>query len=194
MNYLAHLYLAGQEEELITGNFIADSVKGSHYKNYPERITAGIMMHRATDFFSDTHPVYLRSVHRLAPQHGKFSGVITDMFFDYLLAANWKDFSAEPLAQFSNNIYALLHKYREVMPEKSRIILEYMNRHNWLLSYRTIEGIRRALRGMSQRMKYYHPMHNAVTELETNIEPYRDDFYNFFPLLEEYTRSFRNNI
>ncbi len=28
MNFLSHLYLSGNSEELIIGNFIADSVKG----------------------------------------------------------------------------------------------------------------------------------------------------------------------
>ena len=29
MNFLAHLYLSGEDEELLIGNFIADYVKGS---------------------------------------------------------------------------------------------------------------------------------------------------------------------
>jgi acyl carrier protein phosphodiesterase len=31
MNYLAHLYLSGNNEDVLIGNFIADSVKGAKY-------------------------------------------------------------------------------------------------------------------------------------------------------------------
>jgi acyl carrier protein phosphodiesterase len=190
MNFLAHLYLAGKEEELIVGNFIADSVKGNKYKDYPIRIAHGIVMHRSIDFFSDTHPAYLKSVHRLAPTYGKFSGVITDMFYDHMLAANWKDYSDEKLEGFCERMYEILHSYQTEMPQKSSIILTYMSKHNWLLSYAKKEGIRRALKGLSERMKYYSPMDEAVSELETSFELYQANFLEFFPLLQKHIKGF----
>jgi acyl carrier protein phosphodiesterase len=192
MNFLAHLYLAGKEEELIIGNFIADSVKGNKYKDYPARIAHGIIMHRSIDFFSDTHPAYLKSVHRLAPTYGKFSGVITDMFYDHMLAVNWHNYSDEKLEDFCQRMYNILLSYQLKMPEKSRIILTYMSKQNWLLSYAKKEGIRRALKGLSERMKYYSPMDEAVSELETNFGSYQNDFLEFFPLLEKHAQSFRS--
>ena len=194
MNYLAHLYLAGEEEELIVGNFIADSVKGSHYKKFTERVSHGILMHRATDYFSDTHILYRKTIHRLALKHGKFAGVITDMFYDYLLAINWHNFSGTPLHEFSAKTYKTLHKHAEIMPEESRIILEYMSKNDWLTSYKRLEGIKRALQGLSNRMKYYHPMHEAVIELETHTALYVNDFNDFFPHLKQYGEQLKNNI
>jgi acyl carrier protein phosphodiesterase len=191
MNYLAHLYLAGEEEELIVGNFIADSIKGSHYKNYPERIAQGILMHREIDFFSDKHPSYLKSAHRVSEKHGKFSGVIIDMFYDYMLASNWVKYSDISLEEFTRKVYSILHKHSATMPEKSRIILQYMSKHNWLLSYQYTGGIRRALHGLSQRMKYYHPMDEAVSILEKDKDLFTKDFEEFFPLIEEHIKHFR---
>jgi acyl carrier protein phosphodiesterase len=155
MNFLAHLYLAGTEQDLIIGNFIADSVKGNKYLDYPKRIADGIIMHRSIDFFSDTHPVYLQTVHRLAPTYGKFSGVITDMFYDHFLAGSWSNYCDKPLDQFSEEMYTILRSHQHNMPEKSRVILTYMSKYNWLLSYAKKEGLRRALKGLSERMKYY---------------------------------------
>lgn len=43
MNYLAHLYLSGNNEDVLIGNFIADSVKGSKYKDYTSKIQQGIL-------------------------------------------------------------------------------------------------------------------------------------------------------
>ena len=77
------------------------------------------------------------------------------------------------------------------MPEESCIILEYMSQNNWLYSYRKAEGIRKALEGMSRRMKYYFPMDNAVAELEKNPEVYNHNFLEFFPLLVQHIAPFK---
>jgi len=42
MNYLAHIYLSGESDEIILGNFIADYVKRNKYLNYPEHVARGI--------------------------------------------------------------------------------------------------------------------------------------------------------
>jgi acyl carrier protein phosphodiesterase len=191
MNFLAHLFLAGEDEELLIGNFIADSVKGNKYTIYPGRISKGILMHREIDFFSDNNPVYLQSVHRLQPNYGKYSGIITDMFYDYFLANNWSTFSNISLEDFCINTYKILNKYIDKIPKESLAISTYMSRENWLLSYREKENIRGSLAGMSRRMKYYFPMDTAVVELEKNAELYNRDFLEFFPLLIEHIAPFK---
>ncbi len=191
MNFLAHLYLAGDDEGLIIGNFIADSVKGSNYKTFPEEIKKGIVMHRAIDSFSDNNPVYLQSVHRLQPKFGKFSGIITDMFYDYFLANNWEQFSSVGLEEFCKKMYRILLSNKHSLTEESAIILKYMMQSDWLYSYRTKEGIQMALKGMSKRMKYYFPMDDAVMELEKNPELYNRDFLEFFPLILKHIEPYK---
>lgn len=190
MNFLAHLYLSGGDENLLIGNFIADTVKGNKYKAFSEGIIDGIKMHRAIDSFSDNNPVYLRSVHRLQPNYGKYSGVITDMFYDYFLSNNWNRFSDASLEKFRNETYRILNSRKNIMPEESQIILKYMMKGDWLYSYSTVQGIRSSLEGMSKRMKYYFPMDKAVAELENNPEPYNKDFLEFFPLLIKHVKPF----
>lgn len=193
MNFLAHLYLAGKDEDLLIGNFIADSVKGTKYKSFSEGIINGIKMHRAIDSFSDNNPVYRRSTHRLQPNYGKYSGVITDMFYDYFLANNWSLFSDISLEKFRNETYRILDSRKHIMPEESQYILKYMMKSDWLYSYSTIQGIRLSLEGMSKRMKYYFPMEKAAAELENNPEPYNKDFLEFFPLLIKHVEPFKGN-
>ena len=36
MNFLAHAYLSGTDEEILIGNFIADAVKGSNAATAPD--------------------------------------------------------------------------------------------------------------------------------------------------------------
>jgi len=44
MNFLSHLYLSGDSEGLIIGNFIADSVKGSAFIQFSSEIKKGILL------------------------------------------------------------------------------------------------------------------------------------------------------
>ncbi len=65
MNFLAHIYLSGEEEGVIIGNFIADGIKGKKYKNYPLSIQKGILLHRGIDSFTDQHPTVRLSTKKL---------------------------------------------------------------------------------------------------------------------------------
>ena len=56
MNFLAHIYLSGNDNEITIGNFIADGIRGKDYKKYPKDIQTGILLHRQIDTFTDAHP------------------------------------------------------------------------------------------------------------------------------------------
>ena len=58
-----------------------------------------------------------------------------------------------------------------------------MKRDNWLYEYRTLEGIDKALTGMSRRTKFESKMERAVLELMKNFSKYQEDFNCFFPEL-----------
>ena len=43
MNVLAHIYLSGDSDKIIIGNYIGDYVKGKDYLKYPDLIRKGII-------------------------------------------------------------------------------------------------------------------------------------------------------
>ena len=47
MNYLVHLYLAGEDPELQLGSLMGDFVKGPIPADYPEKLALGLHLHRA---------------------------------------------------------------------------------------------------------------------------------------------------
>ncbi len=95
MNYLAHLYLSGQDnKELLVGNFIADEVKGNKYKSYSQGIRQGIFLHRKIDEFADRHPIFNQSKKRLYPVYRHYAGVVNDIFYDHFLAKDWNVYYA----------------------------------------------------------------------------------------------------
>ena len=188
MNFLAHIYLSGDNEELKIGNFIADSVKGKQYLEYPPGIIDGIVLHRAIDTFTDTHPIVSRSVERLFERYGHYSRVIVDILYDHFLAANWKDYSDIPLKIYTEDFYKLLQDNFKILPKQVQNFLPYMVADNWLYNYRKIEGIEKILFQMNRRIKYRAKMHLAVEELREFYEEFEDEFTRFFEELRAYVK------
>jgi acyl carrier protein phosphodiesterase len=186
MNFLAHLYLSGNDEQLMIGNFIADSVKGSKFKAYPEGIAKGIKLHRAIDFYSDNHPVFLKSIERLRPNYHKYAGVIVDIFYDHFLAKNWKDYSEKPLEQYVDEVHALMLENILHMPARALMFLKYAIKTNRLVTYGTLEGIDDVLCGMSRRMKFKSNMEFAVKDLKEHYPLFENEFREFFDHAKKY--------
>ena len=92
MNHLAHFFLSGNDEDLAIGNFVADFITNRELPNYTEGVKRGIFLHRAIDAFTDSHLVVKQSTKRLHPFHHKYSPVIVDVYYDFLLAKNWDKF------------------------------------------------------------------------------------------------------
>ena len=191
MNYLAHFYLANGDKGLMVGNFIADHIVGNQYLEFPEAIQKGVLQHRAIDMFTDEHPVVLESKKRLRPVFHKFSPVIADVFYDYLLAKRWSEYSNQDLEQFTLKAYEVINEFHHVLPEKAAFMFRYMERDNWLYNYRKIEGIDRALTGMSKRTIKGSKMELAAEYLRQDEELYLAEFDTFFPELETHTRLFQ---
>jgi acyl carrier protein phosphodiesterase len=192
MNFLAHLFLSGPTAaptyaDILLGQFIADSVPGRQLENYPPAVQAGIRLHRAIDTFTDQHPVVRRSTQRLREAgYGKYAGVISDMFLDHFLARSFAEFSTETLAGFTRRVYAVLQAYEAEMPPRVQQFFPHLVQHNWLLGYAEVEGIRRALTGLSRRATAGSGMETATAELERNYAPYEADFRAFWPELQAY--------
>lgn len=194
MNYLAHIYLSGEDEQLKIGNFIADSVKGRNFLKFPEGIQKGIIFHRAIDTYTDSHPVVRKSVHRLFPFYSHYSAVIVDILYDHFLAANWHQFSSIPLGLYVSDFYELLKKNLEVLPENIQKFYPYMVKDNWLLNYATIEGIGKILSQMNHRTNNKSKMNLAVKELELFYPQFKEEFFEFFRDLENFAFSEKNRF
>ena len=166
MNFLAHIYLSGNDTFCIIGNFMADVVRGNQYLQYPEQIQKGILLHRFIDFYTDQHPVFRQTKHRLHENYGHYSGVITDMYYDYFLAKNWGKFHQDSIEIYANNFYQLLQEHRDLLPDKIQRMSKHMIADNWLVSYQSIQGMQRILYQMDYRTGFKSKMQFATKELQ----------------------------
>jgi len=189
LNYLAHLFLAGNDPEMILGNFIADHVKGSDVLKYPEKVRNGISMHRAIDTFTDQHLVVKQSIARLRADFRKYAGVIVDMYYDHFLSANWDEYSHLDLIQFTKTRYDILNTFQKILPASSARLLFYMEKQNWLLSYGNFEGMQQAFNGMSRRTTFESNMELAVVNLKAGYPEFNEEFRQFFPDLQSYVQN-----
>ena len=118
MNFLAHIYLSDHNDDLAVGNFIADSVRGKDYLNFPAQIQKGILLHRAIDTFTDAHPIFRQSTKRLHSRYSHYSGVIVDIFYDHFLAKNWDIYCEIPLENFVAHFYKVLQSHHDILPAR----------------------------------------------------------------------------
>lgn len=191
MNFLAHLYLSGADEEIMVGNFIGDFVRGREiYERYAFRIALGIELHREIDEFTDSHAVVLESKIRLRPKYRHYAPVIVDMFYDHFLARNWASYNTQPLQDYAQHCYRVLQKFEPILPAQVKYLMPYMVEGNWLLNYAKPEGIHRALSGMARRTPYDSKMDEAINDLKAHYDDFENEFLRFFPDLEEMSSEF----
>ena len=186
MNFLAHLFLADDSPDSLIGNILADFVDNDFQSKYDKEICKGILLHRKIDKFTDSHEVFLRSQHRLNGDFHLLKGIIIDIFYDHFLAKNWKHYSDLPLEAFCQKVYGILRKYVSIIPLRMQLMLPKMIEDNWLLSYREIEGIDKALKGLSQRLSRKNNLGKSVSELIKQYEAFNKDFQEFFPQLIQF--------
>ncbi|MCD4728990.1 MAG: ACP phosphodiesterase [Bacteroidales bacterium] len=186
MNFLAHLYLSGDNDSIIIGNFIADHVKGNGINKFDTGIRNGILLHRNIDQFTDSHPQFILSKNRLVPNYRKYAGVIVDMYYDHFLSAFWQHYSDEPIEKFTRRMYRILLKRFLILPPKTKRILPFMAKDNWLVGYGKLEGLGRALAGMAYRTPFNSGMENAIRDLQDNYSLFKQEFEAFFPEIIEY--------
>ncbi len=180
MNYLGHLVLSGLNEDILFGNFIADAIKGSSFKVWPEEIQSGILLHRYIDNFTDTHSLYLTSKRRFYSNYPKISGVITDILYDHLLICNWDKHVDICVDDFISRSYQILDKRKHQMPDKIRFMYRYMRRDNWLKNYKYEDGIRRALSGIGKRTGFGEHIHEVFEVFKVDPDIFLNEFDEFF--------------
>lgn len=180
MNFLAHIYLSGDNDLVTIGNFIADGIKGKDYKKFPKDIQKGILLHREIDTYTDAHKTVRKSTKRLHKKYSHYSGVIVDILYDHFLAKNWIQYSTVPLEIYVQDFYNSLEMNYDILPDRIRKMIPYMIADNWLLSYASIEGITKVLSGMNRRTKNRSGMHEAVVELEAFYVQFETEFSQFF--------------
>jgi acyl carrier protein phosphodiesterase len=194
MNFLAHLFLSGKNEELMVGNLLGDFMRGRKQEAFSEGVAKGICLHRKIDEFTDNHPLVTESKLRLRPAFKHYAPVVADVFYDHFLAANFSDYSDVSLKDFAQRCYNVLRMHKDLFPPRFQQALIYMRFRNVLVSYSKMNGIEFAFARMSRRTNHISNLHNATKELHKNYDHYYSEFKIFFPELCIYTKGLLDSL
>ncbi|MFZ4456270.1 MAG: ACP phosphodiesterase [Bacteroidales bacterium] len=193
MNYLAHIYLSDNIAQRQVGNFIGDFVKGNQYDNYPNEIRRGILLHRQIDSYTDAHPVVRETTALLRSSFGRYSGIVSDLYFDHFLATNFDSYSNNrSLTKFSLGFYgAATLNYRYLPDRVKGFIWHFITTHR-LGKYASFEGLKESMQIMERHKTPAISPDLAIEFLQSNFEQLQSNFQLFFPDLVKFVEEYKH--
>ncbi len=190
MNYLAHAYLSNNNKNLILGNFIADHIKGNNYKEYPNEIINGILLHRKIDTFTDQHQQFKLAKRFFYDGFEKYSGILIDIYFDYFLAKNFTDYCTINLPSFTKQVYSIYDDFKGEMPKSGQNFFNYILKTDLYNTYANIDGIEKVLLHLSYRIKHGILLNESI---KIFIQNEKELFNCFTILINEITAELTSN-
>ena len=182
MNFLCHMYLSGDDEQLLVGNFMGDFVKGRLEGRFPPRIEQGLALHRRIDSYASRSDLFQQSRRCLDPSYGLYRGVLVDLFYDHFLAASWSDWSPEPLPVYLARTERVITARHGLLPERLQSLVPYIF-SEMLPTYSGVSGIGLALARMARRVGRDNPLAGGEAELLRHYAALQADFNAFLPMI-----------
>lgn len=188
MNFLGHAYLSGNDTELLYGNFIADAIKGKHYKSYPLGIQKGILLHRKIDHYTDHYTGFDAFKKELYPIARKMAPVVMDIYIDHMLAIHWKQYHPLNLEQYSQWYFDTIATFKP-HPERIQHFLPYMQESNWILRYQEERGFEWAVVNVGRRIGFPVPMEAAVLHCIQRKDTFLPIFKDFIDNIQHHVQA-----
>ncbi|KZC35738.1 hypothetical protein RHOFW510R12_30385 [Rhodanobacter sp. FW510-R12] len=171
------------------GGLLGDFVHGpANAAPLPPRVIVGIRLHRAIDVYTDAHPEVLAARTLLPAPYRRYAGILLDMWFDHCLARDFPQWSAQPLAEYSAALRALLWRQDALLPPALRRFRGYMETHGLPATYTDDAMLGEALGGIGQRLRRANPLASALPVLQQREAQLQQRFEAFFPELREFAR------
>jgi len=192
MNILFHMFLSGNDPELLVGNFMGDFVKGPLSDAYQPRIRQGLLLHRKIDSFAQNDPDFQASRLRLPSRYGLYRGILVDLFYDHFLADNWQRWSKSRLPEYLLWAREAIEKHQPIMSKQLQGFIPVIF-DELLPSYSSISGIESALQRMSRRVKRVNPLAEGGRELAHHYQELKADFERFIVAAQSFSTELIRN-
>lgn len=179
MNFLAHLFLSGDDDGLRLGAMLGDFVRGRQIlASFPDDVRLGIELHRHIDQHTDSLPDIANLRRRFPAPFRRYSGIVIDLAFDHELAKRWKVYKDESLEDFDRGIRQLLARNESVLPDRLTRFMSYANSRGLFAAYREESEILRSLHGIGKRLSRPNPLYR-VDEIWYELTPYFSASFQF---------------
>lgn len=190
MNYLAHIALSGNNTDIMIGNFIGDFIKGDEFNKFPRDLRKGMLLHRAIDSFTDSHPLTIQSKRRFYKEYPKVGGIITDILYDYFLCLNWDKFYSMSLENFITKTYLTLEENKNQFPKEMDGLYQHLIINDWFRRYKTQKGTALSLTQIGNKIKYPKDLGLSFQIVNDNFEQFNNEFDAFYQELIVFCANF----
>jgi acyl carrier protein phosphodiesterase len=171
LNFLAHIWLAGDDENLRLGAMLGDFVRGQErLGKFTPGVQTGILLHRHIDARTDALPATVELLESLQPPFRRYGGIIIDLACDHELALRWSEYSEISLEEFDRGVRDMLARHENLLPEKLKAFMRYADRRGLFAAYRSESEILYSLRGVGRRLSRDNPLHQ-VNEIWEEFSP-----------------------
>jgi acyl carrier protein phosphodiesterase len=181
LNHLAHFKVAHPDPDLLVGGFLGDFIKGRLKGEYPERVEAGIRLHRAVDAFADKHPVARQSSARFSKPFRRYGPILVDIIYDYALARAWDRYHDQDIRRFGDEVFDALERSAPLLPDPARQVAGRMNQTRSIEHYDEETFVERSFASIARRLKRDNPVDRAFGEFLEHRDELCEDFSQFFP-------------
>ena len=189
MNFLAHLHLAHLADSSLSGNLLADFVRGNPETHFPPEVVEGILMHRRIDVLTDNLPEvrearewFRRETRRVAP-------ITLDVMWDHFLSRHWAQISPDfPLPAFVGYARTQIATILPDSPPRFVNLNQHLWSEQWLERYRDMAFIQNVLNGMASRRPRLEALRDSWHDLDRHYDALEERFWRFYPQMMDQAR------
>ena len=169
----------------MAGGFIGDFVKGPVSAALPQRLQAGVRLHRRIDAVSNGLPGIARSVRRLHPDLRRVAPVLIDVVADHCLARAWQRHGHGELPAFSQRAYAAIDHWQRHLPPHGKRFFEHVRDMDLFTRYREPDAARRGMAHVLERLRHHRLAVHLDGILNETLPALAEDFDSYFPALKD---------
>ncbi|HFZ8993921.1 TPA: ACP phosphodiesterase [Citrobacter freundii] len=186
MNFLAHLHLAHLANSSLSGNLLADFVRGNPEPHFPPEVVEGIFMHRRIDVLTDNLPEVREAREWFRSETRRVAPITLDVMWDHFLSRHWTRLSPDfPLQDFVSYAHAQVVTILPASPPRFVNLNNYLWREKWLQRYRDMDFIRNVLNGMASRRPRLDALRDSWHDLDAHYDALEVRFWRFYPKMME---------
>lgn len=192
MNFLAHLHLAHLAGSSLSGNLLADFVRGNPVDDYAPEVVSGIHMHRRVDVMTDNLPQVKEAKAWFRPETRRVAPITLDVMWDHFLSRHWDTLS--PALSLSSFVHYAQAQVTTILPDSPPRFInlnDYLWSEHWLERYGEMDFIQSVLNGMANRRPRLDALRDSWQDLDTHYERLEKAFWQFYPSMMALAREKR---
>ncbi|HCL6628104.1 TPA: ACP phosphodiesterase [Citrobacter amalonaticus] len=190
MNFLAHLHLAHLADSSLSGNLLADFVRGNPQSNFAPDVVDGIFMHRRIDVMTDNLPEVREAREWFRSETRRVAPITLDVMWDHFLSRHWAQLSPDfPLQAFVRYAHAQVEIILPESPPRFVNLNNYLWSEKWLERYRDMDFIQDVLNGMASRRPRLDALRDSWYDLDTHYDALEARFWQFYPRMMTQARN-----